>query len=919
MRGFAKVLGESVLLLGLLAVVPLLVPTSARRPWDFETYWYAAFAVANGLDPYSNDQLARIAGRPLEMPFVYPPITAPLFMPLTVTSVWESRWIWLALGILGLLVLAQIWRRHLFPSLSPVPLCLAISFGFNASSMWSLKTGNVAILEQLILWLGLIAYIKGRQILSVGGIIAASTFKLLPASFLALLTLPGGDRKPAWKRVAASTLVLAGLVLLPIALGPTWARGYLRNLGDERPWGYVNPSALGLIDTLLDRHSGPLLSEPASSLLLWLAYVALVALISIRPIGRAWRERDPLLWVMTATPLFVLLHPRPMAYTYLLAVPAMFYLVSPVFRRVGGDWAVATVLAAQAFLIPGLGMNYENPWTSNLPFFLLLGMWSAYALSSAATRAEGPAASMRSGSRGVSIPGTLHPAPLALSARRPWQIAAVVLTAIGGSAWFLFAEHRVARQWGFSLDDSWIYATFARNLAEGQGYSFNPGETVGGATGPLYVFILAFLYIFTHQVIWPAKVLGLASLAASSLLVTEAMRRIDPGRAILPLLAGLLVALSPPLLWGAQSGMELPVYLLATCAGLYFYTRERWTLTAACWSMGVWLRPEGVFLALLALIARPRITLRNTFGPATVTAVILAFYALFNQVVGGEPLPRSVSVKASFGSSWLASEWSMWTQWMWLWGTSTRLDRVGPHLALMIPALVVGAVVSFRRWPILTAYLFGFPLTLALFGAPGGQHARYIAYIIPMGILLACVGFARFSERTRVRAQLGPLVALGLLCLTWQVYTARLLGIAHGWNVQNINEMQRFVAERVRKGASPGDTIAVNDVGAMGYFSGCYVVDLVGLISPKRSFPENLSFYKPKYLAIFPDWYASYGVRDPTIDNIVFYDADSTYKYSPVVGVGLTRNTIASRDVMVLFERLRPEEKGTVDVPVYWH
>jgi hypothetical protein len=72
-------------------------------------------------------------------------------------------------------------------------------------------------------------------------------------------------------------------------------------------------------------------------------------------------------------------------------------------------------------------------------------------------------------------------------------------------------------------------------------------------------------------------------------------------------------------------------------------------------------------------------------------------------------------------------------------------------------------------------------------------------------------------------------------------------------------------------------------------------------------------------LVIFPEWYAAYGVRDPVIDNIVFYDSDSTYKWSPVVGVGLNRNSIASRNTMVLFERLKPGEEGSKDVPVYWH
>src|SRR5437879_5178417 len=85
--------------------------------------------------------------------------------------------------------------------------------------------------------------------------------------------------------------------------------------------------------------------------------------------------------------------------------------------------------------------------------------------------------------------------------------ASIVVATLVCSAFFLFAEHQVAGKWGFSLDDSWIYATFARNLATGHGYSFNPGEPISGATAPLYVFILAPLYLIFRDVVMPAKIL----------------------------------------------------------------------------------------------------------------------------------------------------------------------------------------------------------------------------------------------------------------------------------------------------------------------------------------------------------------------------------------------------------------------------
>ncbi len=163
------------------------------------------------------------------------------------------------------------------------------------------------------------------------------------------------------------------------------------------------------------------------------------------------------------------------------------------------------------------------------------------------------------------------------------------------------------------------------------------------------------------------------------------------------------------------------------------------------------------------------------------------------------------------------------------------------------------------------------------------------------------------------------MIALGVLCLGWQAYVARKAGIGYGWNVQNINGMQRYIADLTRRATSPGDTVAVNDVGAMGFFSDCYVVDLVGLVSPRRSFPEALKIYRPKCMAIFPDWFEPFAAIDWKTDQVVFYDADSTLKYSPFLGVRLRRNTISSRNTMYLYERMEREKTGIHRVPLVIH
>src|SRR5512134_316515 len=88
----------------------------------------------------------------------------------------------------------------------------------------------------------------------------------------------------------------------------------------------------------------------------------------------------------------------------------------------------------------------------------------------------------------------------------PWIILAlaallVVLFYLGLSA--------LAGGLGFSLDDSWIHLTYARNLAEHGEWAFRPGEQSAGSTSPLWTALLSigFLlnlapYIWTYALGW---------------------------------------------------------------------------------------------------------------------------------------------------------------------------------------------------------------------------------------------------------------------------------------------------------------------------------------------------------------------------------------------------------------------------------
>lgn len=520
------------------------------------------------------------------------------------------------------------------------------------------------------------------------------------------------------------------------------------------------------------------------------------------------------------------------------------------------------------------------------------------------SRARPPRHARPGASRAPRHPGTRAPSPAGVAAARAWLLPLLpLLAALAGVAWFLHREWLIAGLWGFSLDDSWIHAVFARNIATGKGYSFNPGEPVSGSTGPLYSILLGAAHALTGEMIGTAKVIGVACHLVSVVQIYRAARHLDPGHAWVPLAAATLVATSPLLLWASLSGMEISFYVALLCSGLERYLAGRDVAAILFWSLGVWVRPDGLFLVVLGMLGPTRTLWKRA---AVAASVILPFFA-FNAIVGGSILPQTVAAKSHFGFDLAGRTWKLAREWAAIWGVPFRRGDELEHPILLLPFLLVGIVLLARKKPVLALYAIGLPIAFSLFRDNSSSHKRYILHVIPFGILLAVAGMqwlaSRFAPRRRADA---AFLALSLACLVWQAAIANAKGTTHGWNVQNINMMQRLLAETTRHATVPEAVVAASDIGAIAYFSQRKVVDLMGLVSAPRTLPQNLTHHRPDVLIVMVDWFKEYARRDSTTNFFAFYDEDSTHKYTPIFAVELSHNTICAGDQMVAFVRQRP-------------
>lgn len=471
-------------------------------------------------------------------------------------------------------------------------------------------------------------------------------------------------------------------------------------------------------------------------------------------------------------------------------------------------------------------------------------------------------------------------------------VAAVVLFV------FVAAELRIAGEVGVPLDDSWIHLRFAQNLAAGRGFGVNPGEPVAGSTAPLWTLLLAGVMALGVPGLAAAKALGILGYAATGLLTRRLALALGlgPGSA---LAAGVATVGVGRLAWGALSGMEVPLAAALVAGAALLVVRARPHAAALTLGLATLARPEAALLAGLHVAGARGPA--DALARAALVALPLVPAVGFNLATVGRLVPATAAAKVEGGVlGYLVGVREPWSAaaaravaYLAEWGRQLWDD----HWAL--PALAGAGLVVARRGPLrwLGWALLLHPLATALlapYRGPAFQTGRYSSHLLPLAVVLAVAGLGAFVAalpgRAGLRAGLWGALGLGLLLP---------LGPASGayaWGVQNITAMQVHLGRWVAHHTPPGARLGVNDIGAISYFGGRPIVDLMGLVTPAiipyRREPDGVLRYLeracPDYLVIFPEWFPGLAAR--------------TDLFRPLTRVRLAHNVVAGAAEMVVYE-----------------
>jgi hypothetical protein len=397
----------------------------------------------------------------------------------------------------------------------------------------------------------------------------------------------------------------------------------------------------------------------------------------------------------------------------------------------------------------------------------------------------------------------------------------------------------------YALDDSYIHMAVARNFAEAGVWGCTPFHFSSSSSSPLWTFGLAAAYrVFgVHE--WMPLVLNIAAALATLLVAERSLARLG----VQPLVRGAAlvgIVIAFPFAGIALIGMEHTLHLLLTIAfgavavtaltapvsGPAQVERRRVAGLCALAALLVASRYEGIFmvgLACLALLARRRLLPAVAIGLAALLPV--AAMGGFSVANGWYFLPNPLMVKAvGENTSTLAALLKPFGS------EDLEFLRNNRAMPILLGLAVLAAAAQWRarlepwRAPLLFALLLGAMILLHghFVFSPLYWAYRYDAYLVGFGVFVAAVVLAQLP---RLAAQPRGAAAALLVALLVPFVSDVREGLVASAEIEGMRGtfLEQYQTARFIRLYGPNDTVIVNDLGAVTYYTGARILDVVGL------------------------------------------------------------------------------------------
>ncbi|MFQ3566536.1 MAG: hypothetical protein SNJ59_06020 [Aggregatilineales bacterium] len=405
------------------------------------------------------------------------------------------------------------------------------------------------------------------------------------------------------------------------------------------------------------------------------------------------------------------------------------------------------------------------------------------------------------------------------------------------------------------LDDAYIHFQYARQLAAGQPFVYNPGlPPTSGGTSFLYPFMLgAGVLIGFHDLalgLW-ALIVGALALAVSIGLIAHIGLAFGADSWLAVLIA-LAFGLNGAVGWHFMSGMETGLVIVFTLGLVFGLVRDRQRLTLVMAALLALTRPEGAVFALLAvfLVAHRRrrflrpstqsVTLLRAWLPLTLPLAAIAIQPLINRLVTGSSVASGNAAKSVFGMVPFdlgVIIGRIFENFVAMWAGLLDLRLNAEIVYLGAPAVVLAvigyvALLAAHRWrAIALSVLAGFLVLTAAISTLDTAFWHFRRYQMPLYALMFVLAVAGAAALARGRlAVVSALLVAALLLLS--AGTAVQFAGRYALNVGYVLAQPLAMARWLAANAPLESLVAVHDVGMMRFAGERTTLDIVGLTTP---------------------------------------------------------------------------------------
>ena len=408
----------------------------------------------------------------------------------------------------------------------------------------------------------------------------------------------------------------------------------------------------------------------------------------------------------------------------------------------------------------------------------------------------------------------------------------------------------------FVMDDAFIYLRYARNISQGYGFVWNPGELpVEGFTSILYLMILVVIEKLNLPTLFLAPTIGMVCSLLILIMSWKLGEMLIPKHYLEKSLSVILIGLSPTFMFWTDSGMDIALYSALVLLSVIIYINylqhksPAW-LVVFMFAITSFGRPEGLYLFGATLLFDILVNHKKILS-RHILAMFIAFCVIYIPVFAwkwlyfGYPFPNTYYAKTG-GLSTIKYQFEGGAIYLGR-GLFSLVASLGVPIILLLSRL---RKISWNRTISKEiAYLFG--LVVISWGGilvNGGDHFVYSRFLMPTiplaTILIIMVGVPFYLENIKIDNKIFSILIAAIIFMTsflfWKPWTlifpawkntslpkpnASYLEYFNDWDSGFIN-MGKTLSSTLPKDS----TIAVVPVGAIGYYSNMTVIDMVGIV-----------------------------------------------------------------------------------------